>query len=67
MKESVVAYTLSKCVKCMKCIRACPVSAISMENNRIIVNHERCTNCGKCIEACHNQGLVAQGSTLETS
>lgn len=64
MKESVVAYTLSKCVKCMKCIRACPVSAISMENNRIIVNHERCTNCGKCIEACHNQGLVAQGSTL---
>ena len=64
MMESVVAYTLERCVKCMKCIQACPVSAVSMENNRIIVAHERCTNCGRCIDACHSQGLVAQGSTL---
>ncbi len=63
-KRSVVSYTLDQCVKCLKCVKACPSSALSMIDNRIIVSDERCLNCGKCISACHNKGLLAPGSTL---
>ena len=64
MRRSVVTYTLSRCVRCMKCVRACPTSALTMENNRILINDEKCLNCARCISTCHNQGLLAQGSTL---
>lgn len=63
--KTVVTYTLSRCVKCLKCIKACPSSALSMENNRIHVDKNRCLNCGHCISACHSKGLLAQGSTLD--
>lgn len=49
----------------MKCIKACPTSALSMENDRVIVDSRRCINCGRCIRSCHNRGILAQGSTLE--
>lgn len=64
-RKTVVTYTLSKCIKCLKCVKACPVSALTMVNNRIQVNQSRCINCGQCIQACHNKGLLAKGSTLE--
>lgn len=65
MKKSVVNYTLNSCVKCLKCIRACPVSALSMHENRISIDHSRCINCAQCISTCHSKGLLAHGSTLE--
>ncbi len=63
-KRSVVTYTLDQCIKCMKCVKACPTSALSMVDNRIIINDDRCLNCGRCISSCHSKGLLARGSTL---
>ena len=65
MRKTSISYTLERCVKCLKCVKVCPVSAISLSNNRITINEERCINCGRCIKACHSKGLVAQGSSLE--
>ena len=66
MRKSVVVYTLDSCVKCLKCIRACPVSALTMNNqNRIEIDGDKCLNCARCITTCHNKGLLGQGSTLE--
>ena len=45
-------------------MKACPVSALKMEKNRIHVIQDRCINCGQCIRACHSSGLIAHGSTL---
>ena len=49
----------------MKCVKACPTSALSMKDDRVLIDQKRCINCGRCIRACHNRGLLAQGSTLE--
>ena len=64
ISKSVVTYTLEHCVKCMRCVKACPTSALSMVDNRVIISNEKCINCGRCIRACHSQGLLAKGSTL---
>ena len=63
-EKSVVRYTLDSCEKCLKCIKACPTSALSMVDNRIIIDGDSCINCGRCIRACHSKGLLAQGSPL---
>ncbi|MBO4235042.1 MAG: 4Fe-4S binding protein [Firmicutes bacterium] len=63
-EKSVVKYTLDSCEKCMKCIKACPTSALSMVDNRIIIDGDLCINCGRCIRACHSKGLLAEGSPL---
>ncbi len=62
---SVITYTLEKCQKCMACIRICPTEALSMHQQRIVINREKCINCGQCLDACVHQGLQAKGSTLE--
>ncbi len=59
----------AKCKECTKCSQACPynaiadlmrpckkscpVDAISMdENNIVVINEERCIDCGSCIKNC---------------
>lgn len=59
----------SKCKECGKCAaacpynaiadimrpckRSCPVDAISMdENNIVVINEEKCISCGACIKSC---------------
>jgi len=35
------------------CKRSCPVDAITMdENNIVVINEEKCINCGACIKDC---------------
>ena len=66
MRKSALIYTLDSCVKCLKCVRACPVSALTMnEENRIQIDDEKCLNCARCITTCHSKGLLGQGSVLE--
>ncbi|MBR2801862.1 MAG: 4Fe-4S binding protein [Erysipelotrichaceae bacterium] len=65
MRRTSITYTLSHCVHCLKCVKACPVSAVTLVDDRISINKDRCINCGQCIKACHSKGLVASGSSLE--
>ena len=40
-----------KCIGCSQCVKDCPVSAISLVDNKAEINNERCFKCGHCI-AC---------------
>lgn len=62
--NSVISYTLEKCIKCLKCIKVCPIGAISVREERVRIDKEKCINCGNCVDACAHQGLQAKGSTL---
>lgn len=40
------------CIKCGRCIKSCPANAITLENNRIHINHKICLTYAECGEAC---------------
>lgn len=39
------------CTSCAVCVRACPFSAIKMENDKAVIL-DNCTLCGSCADAC---------------
>lgn len=55
--KSVVSYKGSNCKKCIKCVKECPVDAISIVNEQVIIDENKCINCDICIQAC-NQKLL---------
>jgi Fe-S-cluster-containing hydrogenase component 2 len=40
------------CVGCETCVPECPVEAISMVDDKAVIDPEKCTDCGTCIPAC---------------
>jgi Na+-translocating ferredoxin:NAD+ oxidoreductase subunit B len=46
------------CIACGKCIKICPEGAISLKDNRAIIDYEKCINCGKCIEVCPTKAII---------
>jgi electron transport complex protein RnfB len=54
------------CIACKRCEKACPVHAITVENNLARIDDSLCTNCGACVEACPTGSLVQIGEAAET-
>ena len=46
----------SKCTGCGDCVDVCPVEALSIENDKAVVNDE-CIDCGVCIDECPSGAL----------
>ncbi len=40
------------CGGCGKCVERCKQGALSIENNKAVVDHEKCLLCGYCSEVC---------------
>lgn len=41
------------CIKCGRCVKSCPAKAVTLENERIHINHKLCLSYGpECEEAC---------------
>jgi len=45
------------CIGCSVCMRACPHKAITMKNERMIIEYARCQACFCCQEACPNAAI----------
>ncbi|GBE14563.1 MAG TPA: AAA family ATPase [Proteobacteria bacterium] len=59
-----VIYTdKSKCKKCYSCVRSCPVKAIKVQDDGIVISRARCINCGDCLDAC-SQGAIQMTETI---
>lgn len=47
-----VEWIDDKCVRCGLCVKTCREHAISLEDDRIVIDREKCRNCGRCAKAC---------------
>lgn len=41
-----------KCTGCAECEKTCPANAISMQNNKSVINGLKCIGCATCIAVC---------------
>ena len=41
-----------KCIACGQCVKFCPEGAITIKDNKAVVNLEYCKGCGLCAENC---------------
>lgn len=47
----------SGCIACGICVKNCPVSAIHMEENHAVIDHEICIACGMCAVKCPRNAI----------
>ena len=46
------------CDGCGECIDACSNSAITIEDNKAVINKELCLGCGVCIVSCPQNAII---------
>ena len=51
-EAKVVKVIADECVGCESCVPACPLEAISMKDDKAIIDQATCTECGACISEC---------------
>lgn len=52
------------CELCGICVESCPVEAMQMEGDTILINDEECIQCFCCHELCPNDGIKVHKSLL---
>ena len=50
--KPVISYLGTHCQKCIKCVKSCPVDAISIVNEQVIIDENKCINCNICKKVC---------------
>lgn len=41
-----------KCLRCGGCVGVCPVEALELTENGVIIDREKCIECGICDNIC---------------
>ncbi len=41
-----------KCTGCTECFSACPFDAITMVDDKAVINPDKCTGCMACVRVC---------------
>lgn len=62
-------YVTPACRGCIshKCKEVCPKDAITIVNNRPIIDMARCIRCGRCAKACPYSAIIEQSRPCVTS
>lgn len=47
-----------KCDGCGTCVDACPSEAITIVDEKAVINEEECVECGTCVEECPNEAIT---------
>ena len=45
------------CTGCGICIDVCPLEAISLNDDKAVIDEDECTECGLCVDECPNDAI----------
>jgi hypothetical protein len=48
---------IEKCIGCGECVDHCSQQALSLEDDRAVLDSEKCIGCGECILICPNSAI----------
>ena len=56
----------SACIGCRECMKVCAQDAISMQENKAVIDTEKCAGCGRCLGICLRDAIKAPGDESNT-
>lgn len=57
---------VENCIKCGTCMKVCPTGAITIDENKFVINLNKCIFCGNCSFYCP-VSAIKMGSDYELS
>lgn len=63
--KPVINYLGETCIDCIKCVKSCPCDAISIINEKVVIDDEKCINCHVCVQTCDKKLLKIREVNLE--
>ncbi len=54
----------SLCKRCYRCVAACPLGAIAVGPDGIVIDRDTCNACGDCVEACPHGAMRIAGKEM---
>ena len=54
-----------KCIACKQCINDCPVSDITLEENKANIKNKSCIKCGHCIAICPTKAVSTSDYNMD--
>jgi ferredoxin len=52
------------CVQCKICIKNCPISAISLTEKKVKIDHSICNSCMRCVSKCPKNAILVKGKKI---
>ena len=49
-----------ECVGCETCVPVCPVEAITMQDDKAVIDQETCTQCETCVSSCPVEAIKVE-------
>jgi Fe-S-cluster-containing hydrogenase component 2 len=56
----------SSCKLCEMCVKVCPMHALTIEDDQIVVDQEKCLGCGLCVHKCKTHTLALKRRSNKT-
>lgn len=60
-----LVFYVERCIRSNRCLEVCPARAISVKENRLVLDKILCNLCGKCVEVCYAEAWKMFGRVVD--
>ena len=65
--KPVIEWLGTECSHCIKCLKSCPMDAISIVKNKVIIDEEKCIYCDVCMTQCPSRVLKVNSEQISST